>query len=57
LKFKKKRFPELKEVYENEHTYVLYPSDTAVSVETLPSSIKAVGNGTSLKFHVIVIDG
>ena len=49
------RFPKLKEVYENEHTYVLYPSPSSISIDSLPkfNSLETKHN----RLHIIIIDG
>ena len=56
LKLFSYRFPVLKEVYENEHTYLLYPSKDSISIENLPKFDDGVVN-ISNKIHIILLDG
>ena len=60
------RYPQLKNVYENPNTFVLYPSETAISLNEFRSIIEeseanAVNVGSNSDndniFHVILIDG
>lgn len=64
----KLRRPELKEVYENPNTVVLYPSETAITldqyrdiIDTKPTEPTKEGSSSSQTdnrmFHVILIDG
>lgn len=62
-KFTVKKFPQLEEVYKNENTYVLYPSETAINLEQFRNLINQSETKTqelennSNTFHVILIDG
>jgi DTW domain-containing protein YfiP len=46
----------LKEVYENEHTYVLYPTSKAIDLESLPAKLSSNEEKKSA-LHIIVLDG
>jgi len=54
-RFSIQKFNKLKEVYENEHTYVLYPSAKSISIETLPKLSDFETNLSML--HIIILDG
>ncbi|CAF0728337.1 unnamed protein product [Brachionus calyciflorus] len=66
-KFTVERFPELEKVYNNENTYVLYPSEDSINLEQFRNLVninenrlitdKEVLVNDETIFHVILIDG
>ena len=65
------RYPQLKQVYNNKNTFVLYPTDTAISLNEFKDLVKAEEDKTNTLneqaeasakkeadfFHAIIVDG